>query len=1048
MRSLFSLILLGYAVMALAQNSPCTPVCIGPSTVFPITTNVNSTNQVFGCTSATEKRACFFSFIAGATSMSFSIASEGCTVGGDVSLYSTKANCNDLQAVGNCSTFLTNAAGNYGFSGLTIGNTYMLAVSIHANYPQCGVILNTTPSNLLTISGVAPTITGNLAACKETTETYTASFPNGAKAQDYVWNIYPAGSGTFVGYTQNTNGTASVTVKWSKEGTFKLCVKGKHPCALSPETCTDIKVGEKTINDNANVCAEDNPYFYQMPLGASPSVAVFNEPPGVYTKTLPFVQANGCISKVLLQLTILPPLEKNLGTKIICESEAANIGGQYVGCAQTDNSGKEQSLVVSSASSGIACDTTYKYKLYCLRIYPKLNIASPMLDCATTTLTLDAESSDISPLPSSTIAVTKKYTWKDAVGKVVSTNAMCNVSQAGQYVLTIAATFTIDGMMKTCSKTKKITVGYNATLPMPIIEEKTASPCVSKDTSIYTATTYPSNVTYNWSIVGGGKIINDPNLPKHQLKVLWLDPDGLHLVQASITTSCGTGGIAFLQVHPFGVPTKPIILGPGSVITGQYATYRALIGDSLNLTWKWTITPASAGTIISGETASVVKIKWNAGALAQVKVKGYNQCGASLATTQLINIIFSATTVKNDFLNICQENLPYTYQMPTGATPATYTIANLAPGKYTDNNAISVPYTTSNNGPGKVFLHVTVLPQTMINLGEQSVCLGDTITVCKKMFVANEQGKKSYSFVCPSQTSTNCDTIYSFVLNSVSKLAPDTIPYINGALQVAQGISYSYSVPDITGATYEWQIMPSKSGKIIGTTNPVNVQWSILGSAQLCVVAKNGCMSTPAKCINIGISDPSISALQVTVINFKCVFNDKAYKINFQILGGVPPYKIDALTVTGDKFTYGLVKNGDPYSVTVLDAVGNSFTASGSYTCAGAPELQAHSNTNDVTAFDAPTISGYFFEAKPNSAENSLSIKTEPTARRIVSFSVYNLQGQLIYQAKNLMAGEQSLLVSALFDQNLAASMYVYRAEVELWDGDITDFVGKIPLVR
>ncbi|MEY3050775.1 MAG: gliding motility protein SprB [Bacteroidota bacterium] len=93
-----------------------------------------------------------------------------------------------------------------------------------------------------------------------------------------------------------------------------------------------------------------------------------------------------------------------------------------------------------------------------------------------------------------------------------------------------------------------------------------------------------------------------------------------------------------------------------------------------------------------------------------------------------------------------------------------------------------------------------------------------------------------------------CDFQVNVLDGSTLPVPPEAPSNIIGPENVCPGATSLYTVPVPNGATYNWSVIPASMGSIV-SPNPgesVNVLWTNLGSAQICVTASNPCFPPTA----------------------------------------------------------------------------------------------------------------------------------------------------------------------------------------------------------
>lgn len=117
----------------------------------------------------------------------------------------------------------------------------------------------------------APTVTGPLGPCTNTTSNYTVTpSASGPAPTGYTWTVT---GGTFV-----ANGANGITVTWTTPGQGQVCVTANNACGPSTPACLTINVGQSpavpALLGPDEVCEGDQEYYIITP--ADPSTVTFN----------------------------------------------------------------------------------------------------------------------------------------------------------------------------------------------------------------------------------------------------------------------------------------------------------------------------------------------------------------------------------------------------------------------------------------------------------------------------------------------------------------------------------------------------------------------------------------------------------------------------------------------------------------------------------------------------------------------------------------------------------------------------------------------------
>ena len=246
-------------------------------------------------------------FIAGSTSISFSVSTLTCDTGNGLQaeIYQT-VDCTSWTSVSNCDPGFTSTILNA--SGLVPGNTYFFVIDGNGG-DVCEFQIDVLSGSATAPDVVGtPVISGPTNLCTGGTATYTANGVTGAAS--YTWTV----NGNIVGYDQQ------IQLGNLPTGSYQVCVEPANPCfGPGNSTCTNINVGPLPLEVvNRTLCFDDLPFTYQ---GFSFSA------PGTYNFS--YTRPDGCEQPVVLNLNVIPPITPTEISADICFGvEAYFFGGQ------------------------------------------------------------------------------------------------------------------------------------------------------------------------------------------------------------------------------------------------------------------------------------------------------------------------------------------------------------------------------------------------------------------------------------------------------------------------------------------------------------------------------------------------------------------------------------------------------------------------------------------------------------------------------------------------------------------------------------------------
>jgi len=140
----------------------------------------------------------------------------------------------------------------------------------------------------------------------------------------------------------------------------------------------------------------------------------------------------------------------------------------------------------------------------------------------------------------------------------------------------------------------------------------------------------------------------------------------------------------------------------------------------------------------------------------------------------------------------------------------------------------------------------------------QCSCIEDPFILTSNNYVVGEV----YWIVLDGCNGNVCDYTINVLEGSTVGFAPPNPGAISGTNAVCQGITTSYSIALVNGATtYNWTLTPSDAGTLSVDNDSVTVAWSdtFTGLATLCVATSNQCyLNATESCFDIEVSSDVI----------------------------------------------------------------------------------------------------------------------------------------------------------------------------------------------
>ena len=372
--------------------------------------------------------------------------------------------------------------------------------------------------------------------------------------------------------------------------------------------------------------------------------------------------------------------------------------------------------------------------------------------------------------------------------------------------------------------------------------------------------------TYTW-VVTGGTITSGQGTPT--IAVDW-GPNGPTGSVSVQTTGCTPAECSNPTV------TNVPLIGPSSSITGktlvcQYESDHYVMPAYPGSNVTWTLVPASAGSIVSGQGTNDVLINWGTQGTAQIVVSIDHVIISCVSSATLNVIVLPYFYLSTTDYSICKNgNATYTAN-PSGAVTWTVpdgagtVVAGQGTGSATINwkNAgqhmiVGKPTNPNTfcNDSSVYYAYVDSVPPPPID-GPLYICPGGT-------YKYSSLGPNYYvNYVWSAGNGTvmsasgndawiqwNGTGPYSLTLTQNNQYAPycssapETIavydiaaksPPITGKDSACVDNMYTYYVPYINGASYSWSVNPPQAGSIIygQGTSGISIEFTNAGKATI-----------------------------------------------------------------------------------------------------------------------------------------------------------------------------------------------------------------------
>jgi len=472
------------------------------------------------------------------------------------------------------------------------------------------------------------------------------------------------------------------------------------------------------------------------------------------------------------------------------------------------------------------------------------------------------------------------YTWQFGDGTQDNGyDAVHTYTDEGFYTVTLSANSICD-----CGDEKQIVVEV---LPAPAPMLDCVNSVCPETRQRYTVT--PSGCSqYVWSVSSNGTIVNGGELTDDFIEIIWHEgPDGF--IELSVS-GCSMTYCSFTNIFrvPIITPDGPVD-GDASVCSGEIATYTAPYFPGTQ--YQWQVGPS--GTILGGQNTNGVTIQWdnvNAAVSTTVEVY-YNNCFLECFGHDILNVNITPQIRLSGDVQVCENAsasvfaesgfnvfspVNVNWHIEDADGNVVYTAPGLSstlmhnfsypPGEYT--------WVATNNSAGyctetaRLAIQVTAIPAKPLGIrGEQIICPGQLygftiesagdyattwfVTDGSSMVTYNGQtfqhafGPTPPYMVLAYHTDIQYMTCGSEPVSINLSTAADL--NIVGPDEVCLNNIDTFSTDYISGADYNWEIIPADHGEIRRSNlNHVEVFWTQSGNATLRL---NACGTTIDKSV-------------------------------------------------------------------------------------------------------------------------------------------------------------------------------------------------------
>lgn len=495
------------------------------------------------------------------------------------------------------------------------------------------------------------------------------------------------------------------------------------------------------------------------------------------------------------------------------------------------------------------------------------------------------------------------YNWFPGTGGVVtgSGNAVeIAWSSAGTKNITVTATTACGTSI---GRVLTVTASTCALPAQPTLSQGSAVGCQFQSSTF--SVNSVAGVSYTWSLSGGGVITGNGN----SAVVTWSNA-GNFTVSATPSNACGNGIARTINVTVTGTPASPSAISGNTIVcTGVSTAYSVTNVAGLTYTWD----TGGAGTV-SG-SGNAVNVTWTTGGVKTLTLSATNTCGSVTTRTQAITVnlypsqpsviagsIAVTTGISNQYSVTSEAGVTYAWNAGTGGTvTGSGNSVNISWSSAGSKTITLTPSNGCGNGTTRT-LNVNVSdcavpaqPSTITGSATACTTGSGTYSVINVGGVTYNWNAGTDGFVSGSGnsvtlswTSIGVKTITVTPSNAcgngtartlvvtVSQL-PAQPSVIAGSITPCKNNSIGYSVSNVAGVTYTWDVIGT--GTITGSGNSINVNWSATGSHILRVTPSNSCGAGVARTIEVIVNDVPLAASQMAGLTSVCAGNSIPYSV-------------------------------------------------------------------------------------------------------------------------------------------------------------------------
>ncbi|MEI6697147.1 MAG: PKD domain-containing protein [Bacteroidota bacterium] len=639
-------------------------------------------------------------------------------------------------------------------------NTYIGTAKISLiGFNSCGYSL-TSDSLTVTVNSLPykpATPAGTITLCENNSNTVYSS-TGSSNATSYLWSISPTNAGTISGTSTST------TIDWNNTytGIAKISLKGINACGngivsdtllvninplpLKPLTpsgtaslCQPAAATIYTTNGSTNAVS----YLWSIYPSTAASIAGTTNTATISwnsifsgTAKISVQGVNNCgngVASDSLLITINPlPLKPSTptGTTSLCENSIntnySSTGGLYAYSYLWSIFPASAGTITGTSTTAVV-DWTNTYTGTAKISLIGFNSCGNSLTSDSLTVTVNSlPYKPATPAGTITLCENNSNTVYSSTGSSNATSYLWSISPTNAGTISGTSTSTTIDWNNTYTGIAKISLkGINACgngiasdtllltlnpLPLkPTTPSGTASLCQPAAATIYTTNGSTNAISYLWSIYPStaASIVGTTNTATISWNSIF---SGTAKISVKGVNSCGNGVASdslLITINP--LPLKPSTpTGTTSLCENNINSNYSSTGSLYAVSYLWSISPASAGTITGTSTTAIVDWTNTYTGTAKISLIGINACGNSVSSDSLIITISSlalqpGTPTGPTSLSQNSPNSNYTTTGGANASSYQWSISPLSAGTITSTSTIAaVDWTNSFTGIVKI----------------------------------------------------------------------------------------------------------------------------------------------------------------------------------------------------------------------------------------------------------------------------------------------------------------------------------------------------------